>query len=183
MTKSSDLERIERAVRRRGMPASPSVKSIIPEFRTPGPLDIRPPRTNLRFYEGFQIMARWTFGVPYGKINAFNTFLDDNEQAIADACTTLTQGNARYAGTWSDPANTQSYFSIFQYKNKQAIDDLKAALKTSPNFRSDIKGLTEYWKIDPQAKLTWHQPGAVYIQNMGPMATMTDPLIELLLEP
>jgi hypothetical protein len=187
MTTNSDLDVIKSLVHRRGTPSPPQIEPLVAEVRTPDELPIQPPDPNLRFYEGFVLMVEWTFAVAYSDLEKFHLFLRDNEQSIADSCMNISNRDARYLGTWwIFGTGPKTYRTLWQYKSDQAITNLKAGLRSSPNFRRTIKELRAYWAKDPGRAEYVYQPAALFSDLKGASARasgVVDPLVELALEP
>jgi hypothetical protein len=186
MTTNSDLERIKAAVHRHGTPTSPQISPIVAEVRTPDNLGIQPPNPGLLLYSSFFLMVEWTFAVPYSELEKFHKLLHDSEQIIAVGCDGATQGDARYMGTWWIFGNGPStYRTLWQYKNEQAITNLKVGLKTPGNFRTAVKGLRSFWAKDPGRAEQLYQPAALFtdLKQASIVGQQVDPLVELMLEP
>ncbi len=188
MTQESDLERIKAAVQRRGAQTRPEIEAIVAEVRTPDNLGIQPPNLNLALYEEFFLMVEWTFAVPYAQLVPFHAFLRDKEQRLSAACAQFTNGGGRYLGTWwIYGTGPSTYRTLWQYKNEDAIAQMKAALApgVSPNFRADMKMLRSYWASDPSRVEQQYQPAALFadLKAAASPAGQLDPLVALALEP
>ena len=150
---------IKELIHRQGMPPVPAAPPLVTEVRTDGGMILQKPPKKRGFSIG-PVLIEWSYGLPLDQVQAFNLFLEKNEEFIAACCQQLMKG-VTYRGTFLTAGfGDVRYRTFWSYASPEAMGQWDDVLKKRSKFVTIMLQLRSYWTRDPGRSEMCYQEAA-----------------------